>query len=150
MIGSHYLEIRVENLVTVPFNVIHEIPVEYIIEDYAFVADEHFVIPGTTVYFNITMTQGSRYLIKADYDYEYNESWVSEEIFVPVTVAGDVCGCTSLVHGSGQLYGQFNRDEQREHSMGHNTDHGAAPHPEHVNVHGFAYSLRAEVQTDPP
>ena len=36
------------------------------------------------------MTQGSRYLIKADYDYEYNDSWMSEEIFVPVTVAGDV------------------------------------------------------------
>ena len=43
VIGSHYLEIRVENLVTVPFNVVHEIPVEYIIEDYAFVADEHYV-----------------------------------------------------------------------------------------------------------
>ena len=90
VIGSHYLEIRVENLVTVPFNVVHEIPVEYIIEDYSFVADEHYVIPGTTVYFNITMTQGSRYLIKADYDYEYNDGWVSEEIFVPVTMAGDV------------------------------------------------------------
>ena len=90
VIGSHYLEIRVENSVTVPFYVIHEIPVEYIIEDYAFVADEHYVIPGTTVYFNITMTQGSRYKIIADYDYENNGTWVTEEMFIPVTTTGKI------------------------------------------------------------
>ena len=62
------------------------------------------------------------------------------------------CGCTSFVHGCGQLHGQLNRDEQREHSMGHNVDHGATPHPEHVIVHGFADSLRAryrQIHPDP-
>lgn len=90
VIGSHYLNLCVENLVTVPFCLIYEIPVEYIIEDYSFVANEHYVIPNTTVTFSITMSQGSRYLIKADYDYEYQDDWVYEEIFVPVTVTGDV------------------------------------------------------------
>ena len=85
-VGRYKFIVTISNLITPPVTLTAYIWIEYVLTNVSVVADELFIIPGTTVNFNLTMTKGSTYNISIN----YGDGSKEDISYIEKTLEGDV------------------------------------------------------------